>query len=219
MNLPRRQFLYKSFAGFLSFSLLTPAYSVIKTLDGSSFSVNHLFSQLSFNKAFLSKYKLNKIFGSAEKEGLEKSIRTERILHADKTICIPGLNDLISQRDEYIVHVHQKTLDGFQPVLSLNQWELHALQSMLTVLKRNHGISDSNELKTLLIPILKTKNHLPDEKIVEGDRSSRYGYYTAHGYCSIRILAKGNRMNISTSLRNHRKIVTHRNSFELNGIA
>ena len=214
MNLPRRKFLQKTFVGFLSMCLLPPTYSLLKRFGDSAFSVNNLFSQLSFKKTLFSHINVIEKFGY-EDNNSEELNNTGHILYANETVCIPGINNFIGGEKEGFVIVYHKTLNGFQRVLTLNRWELLALQKMLTCLKIEQGISDPKQLHAFLIPVFKTGHHYSQKNIIEGNCSSRFGYYTDNGYCSIRILAKGNRMKVNTSLRNHRKIETFQNSFEI----
>lgn len=218
MTLQRRKFLQKTCAGLLSISLVPPAYSLVKRNDPFAVSVNELFSQLSFKKARLSKISLLEKFKLTNASSLELK-NTARVLYADKTVCIPRIDSLLPEMKSNATSIHHSTANGFQRILSLNNWELLALQKMKTCLKNDHGVTETKQLRSFLIPVLKTAEHKSQKGIVDGDSSSSYGYYTCNGYCSIRILAKGNRMKVSTSLRNHKKIETHQNSFEISSLS
>ena len=88
---------------------------------------------------------------------------------------------------------------------------------MISYLQDEHKISEPEELQRLLVPTLKIKKHLLSEDRVGSTYSSKYGYYTAHGYCSIQIMANGNTYNIQTKLLDFNKVETHLNSFEFHG--
>ena len=214
MAIHRRKFLSKAFIGFLSAGFIPPAVSLLKNHDISSFSIGELFAQLSFKKVTLS---LNQIAGkfSLTENSSAGINNTGRILCSGKTVCIQEINNFNCGNKEGIVSVHHETLNGYRRVVSLNHWELLALQKMMTCLKNEHGISDANQLRELLIPVLKTRRQHSNGKFIEGDCSSRYGYYTDFGYCSIRMLAKGKSMKISTSLLDHQMKEIYQNSFDV----
>ena len=90
---------------------------------------------------------------------------------------------------------------------------------MVAYLKNEQNITDSQELRRLLVPTFKTGKHFLSDNGVDGISSSLDGYYTAQGYCSMKISAKGNSYKIDTRLLNFKKTETYKNSFELQGIA
>ena len=213
MTVPRRNFLHKSVLGLLSVSLLPTSISFLRR-NNPSLTVNDLFTGISFKQKNVSLSYLNEIFKQINGESGNIN-RQNILLYSGKTVCIPERDQVSTRTYENLTSIYEKTLDGYQKVITLNQMELLALQKMLTCLKVENGISDPKQFRAFLIPVLKTGRHNSQKNIIEGNCSSRFGYYTDYGFCSIRILAKGNRMKVNTSLRNHRKIETFQNSFEI----
>lgn len=216
MSLARRKFLQKGLLGLLSVSLLPASFSFLRENNGS-FSLNELFSQLSFKKDFFSSDYLNKKFQLPIGESVQFA-RNSKVFYSDKTYCIQEFNQLNPGFEEIIVSFYERTFNGYEKVISLNQIELKAFSNMISHLKKQQILTDPEELQRLLIPTFQTGKHLTSKGRINGICSACDGYYTADGYCSTKIIAKGNSYKIDTRLLNFNKATTYKNSFSLNGI-
>ena len=215
MSYARRKFLQKGLLGLLSISLLPASFSILRKND-HAFSLNELFAQLSFKKGFFSSSYLNEQFNLPIGES-EQISRNGKIFYSDKTFCIQEFNQLNPGFEDVLVSIYEKTFNGYKKVISLNQMELKAFSSMISYLKEEYIIIDPEELHGLLVPTFRTKRHLLANNRIDGICTSCDGYYTANGYCSMKIKAKGNSYKIDTRILNFKKSETYRNSFNLNG--
>ena len=214
MSLARRKFLKKSLLGVLSISLLPVSISYLER--NQFLSVNELFNKLSFRKQLLSAAYLKGNFKLPIREG-EVISRKGTIYHSQKTFCLQESNDFNPGLKDTFLTIYEKTLVDYERVISLNQMEQKAFSRMISYLQDEHKIFDSEELQKLLVPILKTEKHLISENKIDSPCTSHYGYYTAHGYCSMQVNAIGNTYKIKTKLYNFKKTETHQNSFEFQG--
>ena len=214
MSLARRKFLKKGLIGVLSLSLLPSSISFLKTKYG--FSTDDLLAHLSFKKRLFSANYLKENFKLPIGE-VEEMSRKETVFQSQKTFCLQESNNSNPGIKDTFIGIYEKTSAGYEKVISLNQIEIKAFSRMISYLKDKHKISDPEELQRLLVPTLKSKKHLISEDRVDSTCSSQYGYYTAHGYCSIQIKANGNTYNVKTKLLDFKKAETHLNSLEFQG--
>lgn len=217
MSLPRRDFLHRSLLGLLSLTVLPTSISLMMH-NVTSFSINGLFARLSFKQKRLSRAYLNLIPKSVDGDSRELK-RSKVVLHTDKTICIPEIDQITTQKKEHLASIYQITSDGYAKVFTLNQVELIALENMADHLKKRHNITEPSELSRMLVPVQKTIKHKSAHHLVENECSSPVGYYTENGYCSIKIYGQRNCLKIQTSLLNFDKVETYQNKFEINCLA
>lgn len=147
----------------------------------------------------------------------EEMSRKGIVFHSQKTFCLQESNYSDPGIKDTFISIYERTLKGYEKVISLNQIEIKAFSRMISYLQDEHKITGSEELQRLLVPTLKTEKHLITKNIVDGTSSSQYGYYTAHGYCSIQIKANGNTYKVQTKLLDFKKAETHLNNFEFQG--
>ena len=212
----RRIFLKKGVLGLLSVSLLPPSISLLSRRS-PVFSVSGLFSQLSFKKKVLPPDQLVERFRLPLGEG-EPITCSGTVFYSEKTLCVQEYDALHPGSKEVMMGVYEMTPSGYQKVVSLNRMELQAFSHMVTHLKNEHDLTDAATLQQLLIPRLRTGKHRTGAKGANGLNSSIDGYYTAQGYCSIKVKGKGNSYTIDTRLLNFRKSGTYHQNFHLRGL-
>jgi len=212
----RRIFLKKGMLGLLSVSLLPPSISFLSRRR-PDFSVGELFSQLSFKKKVLPSDHVVERFRLPFFEDVPVAC-SGTVFYTEKTLFVQEYDALHPGSKEVMMGVYEKTPAGYQRVVSLNQMELQAFSNMVTHLKSEHDISDAATLQQLLIPRLRTGRHRTRAKGANGLNSSIDGYYTARGYCSIKVIGKGNSYTIDTRLLNFRKSGTYHQNFHLRGL-
>ncbi len=216
MSVERRKFLKNGLIGLLSISLLPPSISFLR--DKRQLSLKELFSRLSLKQGSFSSSYLNENFKLTVEEADQIS-RNGTVFYSDKIFCVKESCQYGHGLKSTIVSFYEKTSNGYNKVISLNHIELKAFANMISYLEQERNISDPVDLQRLLVPTFKSRKHLASGNRVEGMRASQHGYYTAHGYCSIQINAKGNRFKIQTKLLNFKKAETYQNSYEFQTFA
>jgi hypothetical protein len=133
--------------------------------------------------------------------------------YIDNSVCIRQGIKINTCNEEDILCVYEKVSGNLRKVLSLSTLELRALYNMADYLQARHGLTDSNQLRSLLIPVIRKGCHISRDNEVNGRASSRSGYYTKYGYCNLKIQVYGNCVRSNVFLLDHNKNITYKNSF------
>ncbi len=212
MSVARRRFLKKGSFALITLSLLPPSISFLR--DEDQLTINEIFAQLSFKKGTFSSTYLNDHFKLPAMDEQQIS-RNGSAYYSKNVFCIEEQDMDSPDSKGNFFSFYKNSVNGYKKVLSLSSMELKSFSGVLSYLKKEQNITDPEELRGWLIPTFKTGKHLASNNRVDGDCTSQHGYYTARGYCSMQIKAKGNSYRIQTKLLNFRKIRTFQNSYKL----